>query len=53
MSFFLSFTQSKNKRIEQVLPGGLVPVGGERMWRKGIEGEYGANTVYTCMQMEK
>jgi hypothetical protein len=32
---------------------GLVLVGrgggGERAW----EGEYGANTVYTCMQMEK
>jgi hypothetical protein len=44
-----SFTKSENRSAEQVLPGDLVPVGvgadGERVW----EGEYSANTVYTCM----
>jgi hypothetical protein len=23
------------------------------MWGKGVGGEYGANSVYTCMKMEK
>jgi hypothetical protein len=45
MSFF-SFTKSENRRAEQVSwyqwEGGG---GGEKVW----EGEYGANTVYTCM----
>jgi hypothetical protein len=31
----------------------LVPVGAGRMWGKRVEGEYGVNTVYTCMKMEK
>jgi hypothetical protein len=32
-------TKLENKRVEQVLSGGLVPVvGGERMWEKGIGG---------------
>jgi hypothetical protein len=43
------FTKSENKKAERVLPGALVPVGWgggrERVW----EGEYSANTVYTCM----
>jgi hypothetical protein len=49
MSFF-SFIKLENRRMEQVLPdwyqweeGG----GWERVW----EGEYSANTAYTCMQM--
>jgi hypothetical protein len=29
--------------------GDLVPVGGERMWRKGEEDEYGTNTVLICL----
>jgi hypothetical protein len=35
MSFF-PFTKLKNRREEQVLSGELVPVRGERMWRKGV-----------------
>jgi hypothetical protein len=43
---FISFTKSEIRKAEQVLSGGLLPVGAGRMWRMG---EYGANTVYTCM----
>jgi hypothetical protein len=28
----------ENRRVEQVLSGGLVSVGGGRMWKKGIRG---------------
>jgi hypothetical protein len=52
LKIFFSFTKSENKRTEQVLLGALVPVGVGRMWGKGGGGEYGANTVYTCMYME-
>jgi hypothetical protein len=48
MSHF-SFSKLENKRAEQVCLGGLVSMGGGvdggRVW----EGEYGANTVFTCM----
>jgi hypothetical protein len=37
MSFF-SFTKSENRRMEQVLPGGLVSVGGGKRWGKGVGG---------------
>jgi hypothetical protein len=51
MKFFFSFTKSENRRVEQVLPGGIGATGrgaggGERVW----DGEYSANTVYTCIQ---
>jgi hypothetical protein len=36
MSFF--FTKTENRRAEQVLSGGLVSVGGGRMWGKGVGG---------------
>jgi hypothetical protein len=46
---FSFFKKLENWKAEQVLPGGLEPVGkggcGERVW----EGKYGANVVYTCM----
>jgi hypothetical protein len=50
MSFF-SFTKSENRKVEQLLPLGgrwyQWEGGGqeERAW----EGEYGTNSVYTCM----
>jgi hypothetical protein len=55
MSFF-SFTNLKNRRVEQVLPGGYMGRGcewggyegggcEERVW----ESEYGENPMYTCM----
>jgi hypothetical protein len=50
MSFIFSFTKSENKKAEQVLPcrswyqwEGRRD--GERVW----EGEYSANTMYTCV----
>jgi hypothetical protein len=39
-------TKLETRRAENVLSGGLVPMGGERRIQ---EGEYGANTVYACM----
>jgi hypothetical protein len=46
--FFLPFTKSENRRVEQILSGGLGTSGkGERVGK--YEPEYGANTVYTCM----
>jgi hypothetical protein len=32
------FIRSDNRKAKQVLSRGLVPVGGERMWGKGIGG---------------
>jgi hypothetical protein len=37
MSFF-SYTKTENKRAEQVLPWGLVLVGGGRRWGNDEEG---------------
>jgi hypothetical protein len=37
MSFF-SFTKLESRRAEQVLSGGLVPVGSGRRWGKGVGG---------------
>jgi hypothetical protein len=34
---FFSFTKLENKKIEQILPEGLIPVGGRR-WGKGVAG---------------
>jgi hypothetical protein len=31
---------------------GLALVGGQRIYRKGVEGEYGGNIRYSCMKME-
>jgi hypothetical protein len=36
MPFSFSFTKSKNRRAKQVLSGGLVPVGREKSWGKGV-----------------
>jgi hypothetical protein len=51
---FFSFTKSENRRAEQVLPG-RVGTSGRRGGGGEIvkKGEYCANTVHTCMQMEK
>jgi hypothetical protein len=46
MSFFFLL---ENRRGNRFCLGILVPVGGGKNWRKGLEGEYGANNVYTCM----
>jgi hypothetical protein len=35
---FFSFTKSENRRVEQVLLGGLVPEGERRRWGKGVGG---------------
>jgi hypothetical protein len=40
------FTKTDHKKGKQVLSGGLVPVGRERIWGKG---EYSANIVHPCM----
>jgi predicted ATP-grasp superfamily ATP-dependent carboligase len=45
---FFSFTKSE-KRAEQILSRALVPVGGGGGVERVKEGEYDANTVYTCM----
>jgi hypothetical protein len=34
MSFFL--TKTKNRKVNQVLSAGVVPVGERRMWGKGL-----------------
>jgi hypothetical protein len=56
MSLFFLFSffyKTENRKARQVLSGGRY------QWQKGgykkrmKEGEYGANTVYTCMKMEK
>jgi hypothetical protein len=33
--FFFSFRKFENRRVEQVLSGGMVPVGGVRRWGNG------------------
>jgi hypothetical protein len=47
--FFYIYTKSENWKVEQVLwgEGGGTSGGGRR--KKAWEGEYSANTVYTCM----
>jgi hypothetical protein len=45
--FFFYKIREQEDRINPVW--GLVPVGGRRMWGKGVWGEHGANTVHTCM----
>jgi hypothetical protein len=49
MSFF--FTKMENRRAEQILSGGVgtSPVGEGEPVGRGWEGEYGANTVYMCV----
>jgi hypothetical protein len=42
-------TKVENRRREQVLSGGLVPVGGEGGGEWLYKFEYGANFVYICM----
>jgi hypothetical protein len=45
---FSSLKKSENWKAEQVLPGGLVSVGGKRgVWKTSWKGEYGAIVVYT------
>jgi hypothetical protein len=56
MPFFPSFSfliqNQRTRGQNRFCLGVLVPVGG-RGEKMVTEGEYGANTVYTCMQMEK
>jgi hypothetical protein len=47
--FFFSFYKIREQRAEQVLSGGLVPVGGGGSGEKAGESEYWVNTVYTWM----
>jgi hypothetical protein len=44
-----SYTKSENRRAEQVLSVGLVPVEWGGCVEKVLESEDSANTVYTCM----
>jgi hypothetical protein len=55
---FFSYTKPENRRVEQVRSWRgwhqweeeeEVGKGWERVWK----GEYGANTMYSCMKMEK
>jgi hypothetical protein len=54
---FFSFTKMSffffHKTREQDLSRGLVAVGRGGGEKRAWEGEYGANTVYSCMKMEK
>jgi hypothetical protein len=43
----------ENRMVNRSYLCGLVTVGGEGFEESVWEGEYGANTVYTYMQMEK
>jgi hypothetical protein len=51
MSFFSLLQNQRTEGQNRSCLGRLIPVGGgkERVW----EGEYSANTMYTCMRMEK
>jgi hypothetical protein len=51
MSFFSFIKLEKRRQNRSCLGGWYLGSGrsGERAW----EGEYNANSVYTCMQMEK
>jgi hypothetical protein len=44
MSFSFSFRKSENREVKQVLSEGVGASG-----KMVKEGEYGANTVYTCI----
>jgi hypothetical protein len=43
----------ENRKVKQVLSGGLVPVEGGGYKERVLEGKYGANVMYSCMKMEK
>jgi hypothetical protein len=45
LSLSFSYTKLEKRRAEQVLPGGLVPVGRRKEEGKVKEGEYHSNTV--------
>jgi hypothetical protein len=45
---------SNNRRVEQIpLVVGVLSVGEGKKGRRVFEGEYGANTVCACVQVEK
>jgi hypothetical protein len=46
---FFSFIKSENKKAKQVLPEEDGTSGSREEVRKGVQGEYSANTVYRCM----
>jgi hypothetical protein len=49
MSFFLFFYKIKEQEGRTGTVWGLVPVVGGRYGERVWEGEYSANTVYTCV----
>jgi hypothetical protein len=49
MSFFFHLQNQRTGGHNRSCLGGLVPVGGVRSREREWEGEYSANTVYTCM----
>jgi hypothetical protein len=51
--YLFMLAKSENRRTEQVLSHGLVPLRGRGCVERVKEYEYGANTMYTCMWMEK
>jgi hypothetical protein len=51
LSFVFPFT-SENRRAEYVLPVGGWYLQKEEGWERAWEGEYSANTVYTCMGVD-
>jgi hypothetical protein len=47
---FFSLTKLEDKRVEHILPKEIGTGGrGEEVGKKVWEGEYSANTVYTCI----
>jgi hypothetical protein len=47
------FLKMENRKLKQVLPGGWHQWGGRGYKETMQEGEYGGNTTYSCMNMEK
>jgi hypothetical protein len=46
----MSFSKTEDRKAKQVLSGGLVPVGGERIYKKD---EYGGYIMYSFIKAEK
>jgi hypothetical protein len=47
------FSKMKDWKVKQVLPGGLVPVGGGGYKERVKEGDYGGNVRHSCRKMGK
>jgi hypothetical protein len=50
--FFFLLQKSENRRVEQTLSWGLYQWEGGGYGERVKEGEYGANSVHTCIKME-